>query len=333
MTGKRVGFCGAQVATEQSDIILDSGSTISLFRDEAYLTSVENSKQHLVMETNAGSKMTTKIGEVPGYWDIWYDKQAISNLFSVSDMVTKGHRVQLHTDLDNAFLVTSRTGKSVRFTVDERGLYVKETIYADGYISKDSDDEEVPALVPTTHHADESDDESEDEAEHGEVHTTEVEGFTQREVDRAKKCRKLLHDLSAPSYADLRKLLRMNLLKNCPVSHENVVLAQRIFGKDVAVLKGNEVKPKPPVVNKADVVDLPPELMIVAAELAIDVIFVENEAFLHCVDQTLKGKSVVPLGTTKKAKGADLLDVLKKVVRYYNKADISITRIHAGNEF
>ena len=98
----------------------------------------------------------------------------------------------------------------------------------------------------------------------------------------------------------------------------------------MAVLKGKEVKPKPPVVNKSDVVE---ELMIATVELAIDVVFVENEAFLHCVDRTLKGKSVVPLGTTKKAKGADLLDALKKVVRYYNKADISITMIHADNEF
>ena len=87
------------------------------------------------------------------------------------------------------------------------------------------DDEEVPALVPR-YSDDESDDHSEDEAEHGKVHDTKVEGFTQREVDRAKKCRKLLHDLSAPSYADLRKLLRMNLLKNCPVNHDDVKLVQ-----------------------------------------------------------------------------------------------------------
>ena len=179
-----------------------------------------------------------------------------------------------------------------------------------------------------------SDDESEAEAEDfGEVHATEVEGFTQWEVERAKKCRKLLHDLSAPSYADLRKLLRMNLLKNCPVTHEDVVLAKKSFGKDVAVLKGKEIKPRPPVVDKSDVVDLPPELMETETELAIDVVFVENEAFLHCVDRKLKGKSVVPLGTTKKAKGEDLLERLVKVVRYYNKADVTVSMIHADNEF
>ena len=99
-------------------------------------------------------------------------------------MVKNGHRVKLDTDLENAFLVTSRSGKSVRFPVDDRGLYAKETIYEkNGQVSEDLDDKEVPALVPTTHHDDEQDDESEDEAEHITVHATEVEGFTQREVD------------------------------------------------------------------------------------------------------------------------------------------------------
>ena len=81
--------------------------------------------------------------------------------------------------------------------------------------------------------------------DYGEVHATEVEGFNQQEVESAKKCHKLLHDLSAPSYDDLRKLLRMNLLKNCPVTHEDVVLAKKSFGKYVAVLKGKEKNPGP----------------------------------------------------------------------------------------
>ena len=49
--------------------------------------------------------------------------------------------------------------------------------------------------------------------------------------------------------------------------------------------------------------------------------------------QEVKRKSLVPLGTTKKAKGEDLLKVLKKMVRYYNKADIMVSMIRADNEF
>ena len=60
-TGQKVGFCGAQVATEeQLDIILDSGSTISLFKDKTYLEDLQDTNQNLVMGTNAGSKLITK---------------------------------------------------------------------------------------------------------------------------------------------------------------------------------------------------------------------------------------------------------------------------------
>ena len=125
----------------------------------------------------------------------------------------------MDTDLENPFVVRSKAGKTIKFPVYLRGLYVKETVYKDGkysdisnddypglktttHLEEDSDDEDVmPSLEERGDSSDdESDDESEAEAEDfGEVHATEVEGFTQREVERDKKCRKLLHNLSAPS--------------------------------------------------------------------------------------------------------------------------------------
>ena len=104
---KKVGFCGAQIETQQKDIIIDSGSSISLFKDKEYLKKLENAKQRLVMETNAGSKFIKHKGKIPGYGQVWYDDEAISNLFSISDMAKKGHILTIETDLDNAFIVKS----------------------------------------------------------------------------------------------------------------------------------------------------------------------------------------------------------------------------------
>ena len=55
------------------------------------------------------------------------------------------------------------------------------------------------------------------------------------------------------------------------------------------------MKPKPPVVGKEDVIDLPPELEIEMVELAINIIYVATEAFLHTVDRKIKAVSIVPL--------------------------------------
>ena len=148
------------MTVDESDIILDYGSTISLFKDKTYLEDFQDANQNLVMETNAGSKLITQTGKVPGYGDVWYDAEAISNLFSVSDMVKKGHRVFLDTDIENTFVVRSRDGKTIKFPVDSRGLYVKEDVFRDGNYSDDSDEDNYPGVKQTTTRLEEdSDDE------------------------------------------------------------------------------------------------------------------------------------------------------------------------------
>ena len=109
------------------------------------------------------------------------------------------------------------------------------------------------------------------------VHLTKAKGFTQREVQRVKVCCKVIHDLSAPSYADLKKILRMDLIRDFPVSFGDADLAIKSFGKDVPVLKGKQVHPKPPVLDKQDIIELPEDLLIAETELVIDVIYVEGE--------------------------------------------------------
>ena len=122
-------------------------------------------------------------------------------------------------------------------------------------------------------------------------------------------------------------------MKNCPVSHEDVELAMGMFGKDVAVIKGKDMRPKSASVNKEDAIDLPPELLIKETELAIGVLYVADQALLHSVDRKVKGKTLVPLGTIKKADAKDLMGALEKIIRHYNKADIECTMVHADNEF
>ena len=69
----------------------------------------------------------------------------------------------------------------------------------------------------------------------------------------------------------LKVMLRSNMGKNVPVSCEDVDLMVRIFGKDVATLKGKSTKPHPPVVNRNDFIDLPPELKIKSMEIKLAV--------------------------------------------------------------
>ena len=69
------------------------------------------------------------------------------------------------------------------------------------------------------------------------------------------------------------------MLQNCPVTYKGINLATKVFGKDGSIIKGKDVKPKPLIVTKEDVLELPPELQIKESELAIDMMYVKDQAF------------------------------------------------------
>jgi len=51
--------------------------------------------------------------------------------------------------------------------------------------------------------------------------------FTDCQVSQAKRARKLLHALGCPSIADLKWIMTMNSIKNCPFTTENIHLAEK----------------------------------------------------------------------------------------------------------
>ena len=71
-----------------------------------------------------------------------------------------------------------------------------------------------------------------------------MEGYTQREVERAIRARRLYHALTAPDLRELKSFLRQNIMRNCPVTTEDVALAEAMFGKDIPTLKGKSTKTK-----------------------------------------------------------------------------------------
>ena len=370
VSGTRVGFVLMQTDDKEEckpDILLDCGSTISLFKDKQFLKGLRDAKRSLRMNTNAGSKWVTQEGNIPGYGPVYYDDAAISNLFSMSEIINRGYRITFDSAKENVFYVHLPLGEVIRFPVNKKGLYVKEkeaemdkrrAQVNNSMVEEEEDekDEKPPPLIPKDRVDDDDEDDVGAEGVRGDddvpdlldadgkvakeeveaaVMATACEGYTPRQVLKARKARKFMHDMSAPSYKDLRKVIRMNHIKNCPVSIEDIGLAERIFGKDVPVLKGKTVRPKSKEVNKKDVIDLPSELEIKEGDLSIDVVYIETEAFLNCIDRTMKAGHLVPLGTKKQGRcpAKDIKEALSKVILDYNANDVLVKTIHADGEF
>ena len=125
----RVGFVHMQEAVKEEDepeILMDCGSTISLFRDKRFLKGLREARRNLKMNTNAGSKWISQVGNVPGYGPVYYDGEAISNLFSMSEVINRGCRVSFDSNIENTIMVHLRGGEVIWFPANAKGLYVKE---------------------------------------------------------------------------------------------------------------------------------------------------------------------------------------------------------------
>ena len=63
-----------------------------------------------------------------------------------------------------------------------------------------------------------------------------------------------------------------------PVTVKDLNLENKHFKADVATCKGKSTHPKPPLVLKSDIVELPAELRMEGREieLAIDVVYINN---------------------------------------------------------
>ena len=180
-------------------ILLDCQSTTDLFGNANMLEQVYKSKSTLNLKSNGGNLKTRQKGKITGYHtDVWYSKSAIANILSLGNMI-KQYRVTY--DSNNLMFVVHRgvNGKpDMHFCMHECGLHYY------------------------------------DPREHGEqrafVETVEESkrGLTQRQIKGAKLARSLYNTLAYPSWKDFQWVVRSNMIKNCPVTLEDINAAQEI---------------------------------------------------------------------------------------------------------
>ena len=161
---------------EPIEMMLDSGSTVTLGKDKELFTSISDLDRKVRMKTNAGSKHINQQGCWRGYGHAYYMPSAMTNIVSLSDAVEKGFTVFMDTALDNAFYVTDSQRRTIRFPCNEEGLYTNET----GRTFKSLDKNGAIVMMNM------------------------IKGFTPRQVARAIRAKKLYHDLHAETADNLK---------------------------------------------------------------------------------------------------------------------------------
>ncbi len=315
-TTRRPGWMMHQVSMSQNNIsmdtdspkfrnhmknilCLDSCSSVDLFCNPCMVQDVKPSNDVLDLATNAGTMETTKQATLPNYGKVWFDERAITNVFSLARLADK-YRVVMDSAVENAIMVHTPNGV-IKFSKGPEYIYYY----------KPSEHKKVVQFLSTVKDA--------------------MRGYTPRQIARAKLARRLQESLSFPTTVDLKKVITMNAIADCPVTLQDVNICEKIFGPSVAALKGKTTRQRmDPVVEHT--VEIPRELLEAQKKvhLCFDVMFVNSIPFFVSISKHIHYRYGVHI---KDNKEPELHRALKETIQVYHKAGFQIAIVSADPEF
>ena len=286
-------------------VLLDSQSTISVFRNKNMLRNIRRSPHILRAITNGGYQDSHMIGDFPNLGPVWYNEDSIANILSLSE-VRRVCTVTMDTSKEPAMNVHRKDGTIMSFIEHPSGLYV--------YSGNDVTSGAVNAytLLNTV-------------AEHKKM-------FSQRQIAAADAARALYRKIGRPDESEFQSILRGNLIRNCPVTPDDASRALLIYGPDVAVLKGKMTRSRAsPRAPTFDAVPIPPPILKHQRNVTLCVdFFVQGIGFLHTISRGIGFRTVAHIADRSHK---TILKELSTVISVYEARGLVIQDIHADNEF
>ena len=260
-TGAEDHFFFSQVSEEKfsnlppSWLLLNSESTIYIIANKAMVSNIKISSSLITLHCNSGPQQVEYTNELNGYRRVWYDPKAITNILSLY-RTTRKYRVVFNSKASNCFRMML-PWREVVFNVSTNGLYYHDTV------------DRAIVLVKTV--------------------TENNEGFTLREYEGAKAARRALGLVGYPSERDSTNMVSSNMIVNFPVTPRDIKNANKIFGPNAPFMKGKSVRRLPEAVV-SNYFEIPEEIlsMNVGLEVSVDIMFIDNLAFLVSVINQLK---------------------------------------------
>jgi hypothetical protein len=282
-------------------ILLDIQSTVDVFHNEALLKRIRISKkgQHMDhIHCNAGVTSTNLVGDLLGYGTVWYHPNGTANILLLNKVKSK-YRVTYDSTSGNAFIVHKGDGATRTFQQSLPGLFYMDTA-ARGML-----------LVNTV---------AENKAK-----------YTNCDYAKAELARQIQKCIGRPSTRAFIKIVEQKLLPNCPVTRDDILAAEHIFGPDVGSSKGKTVHQAPERVN-AGMINLPQVIMGPYRDVAIggDIMFINKIPFFMTISHNIRFENSESLANqTSKT----IMAAIKKVKQLYSQRGFRITQMMMDGQF
>jgi hypothetical protein len=158
-----------------------------------------------------------------------------------------------------------------------------------------------------------------------------TKGFTKRQIKGAELARTLYKTLIYPSMKYFKWVIRSNKIKDCPVTVQDIDVALKIWGKNIAALKGKTTRRKTIPVAR-DYVKVPLELTKLHKEvfLTTDILFVDKNPFFLTLSRNITFTSVNHLADRMVPQ---IFKAFKDNYQYYLQRGFHITVVHTDGEF
>jgi len=272
-------------------ILCDSESTVDIFKNRSLLVNIRKTEKPIRLKGIEGKTIEIKEeGDLLGYGPVYYHQQVTANVLSLFNMARRFRSIVYNNEICDAFMVTRDDGTVMKFVPSKEGLY-----YYDFKISLMRHQEKnvtQNAMVVTT--------------------VNELRrNYTTRELKQIDEARRLYVIMGRPSKADFLKMIKKGKVLDNPVRMEDFSNAEKIYGKDLGVVKGKTVRIRPDRVVVDTETAVKEKLNIV---LAVDVMKFTGLNFLVTVSRAIGFITATLLRDRKKG---TIVEALKQVINVY----------------
>ena len=293
-------------------IMLDSCSESSIVMNTTLVHGIKHCSKNetLLLVTNGGSMRFDQMGTLNLFpMKVHVNSASMANILSLKEVGDiHGVRVTMDTSQERAIHVhVEESGLTYMFLEGPNGLYFFDTTNPDKHIKPTISAYSFLSTV-----------------------SAQKSNFTSDQIKGAEIARQLQEKIGWPSTKDLKRYINTNSIINCPITADDVIRADYIYGPALPLLQGKTTAKStrfhsPPAVLPSPILNFHQNI-----ELFIDFLYVNKIPFLHTKSKNINFLTIQHHGS-RKIKG--VTTGLTETLQIYRKRGFNITTIHADNEF